>query len=48
MPRISRAANAAVTGADVVILAMDYGRAKLIKDDWKSIFDDAKPDHIHH
>ena len=23
---------------------MDYGRNKIIKDDWKSIFDDDEPD----
>ncbi len=44
--------------SDACLIAMDYGRQKLIKDDWKSIFDDAELDnvlkqmlhldHIHH
>jgi hypothetical protein len=25
---------------------MDYGRNKIIKDDWKSIFDDHELDHV--
>lgn len=32
--------------SDACLVAMDYGREKLIKDDWKSIFDDAELDHV--
>jgi ketopantoate reductase len=32
--------------SDACLVAMDYGRQKLIKDDWKSIFDDAELDHV--
>lgn len=32
--------------SDACLIAMDYGRDKLIKDDWKSIFDDAELDHV--
>jgi hypothetical protein len=30
--------------SDACLIAMDYGREKIIKDDWKSIFDDAELD----
>jgi ketopantoate reductase len=32
--------------SDACLIAMDYGRDKIIKDDWKSIFDDAELDHV--
>jgi BarA-like signal transduction histidine kinase len=32
--------------SDACLIAMDYGREKIIKDDWKSIFDDAELDHV--
>jgi D-apionate oxidoisomerase len=32
--------------SDACLIAMDYGRQKLIKDDWKSIFDDAELDSV--
>lgn len=32
--------------SDACLIAMDYGRRKLIKDDWKSIFDDAELDSV--
>lgn len=32
--------------SDACLIAMDYGRQKLIKDDWKSIFDDRELDHV--
>lgn len=32
--------------SDACLIAMDYGRSKLIKDDWKSIFDDAELDRV--
>ncbi|WP_214110500.1 phosphogluconate dehydrogenase C-terminal domain-containing protein [Acrocarpospora catenulata] len=32
--------------SDACLIAMDYGRQKLIKDDWKSIFDDAELDAV--
>jgi D-apionate oxidoisomerase len=32
--------------SDACLIAMDYGRQKLIKDDWKSIFNDAELDHV--
>jgi ketopantoate reductase len=32
--------------SDACLIAMDYGREKLIKDDWKSIFDDAELDKV--
>ena len=32
--------------SDACLIAMDYGREKLIKDDWKSIFDDAELDNV--
>ena len=28
------------------LIAMDYGRAKIIKEDWKSIFNDEELDHV--
>jgi len=32
--------------SDACLIAMDYGREKLIKDDWKSIFNDAELDSV--
>ena len=32
--------------SDACLIAMDYGRSKIIKDDWKSIFDDDELDHV--
>ncbi len=32
--------------SDACLIAMDYGREKIIKDDWKSIFNDAELDHV--
>ncbi len=32
--------------SDACLIAMDYGREKIIKEDWKSIFDDAELDHV--
>lgn len=32
--------------SDACLVAMDYGRDKIIKDDWKSIFDDAELDSV--
>ncbi|GAA0906737.1 phosphogluconate dehydrogenase C-terminal domain-containing protein [Virgisporangium ochraceum] len=32
--------------SDACLIAMDYGRQKLIKDDWRSIFDDAELDSV--
>jgi hypothetical protein len=32
--------------SDACLIAMDYGREKIIKDDWRSIFDDAELDHV--
>ena len=32
--------------SDACLVAMDYGRQKIIKDDWKSIFDDDELDHV--
>ena len=32
--------------SDACLIAMDYGRQKLIRDDWKSIFDDRELDHV--
>jgi ketopantoate reductase len=32
--------------SDACLIAMDYGRKKLIKDDWKSIFNDDELDHV--
>jgi hypothetical protein len=32
--------------SDACLIAMDYGRNKIIKDDWKSIFDDGELDHV--
>jgi hypothetical protein len=32
--------------SDACLIAMDYGREKLIKDDWKQIFDDAELDRV--
>lgn len=32
--------------SDACLIAMDYGRDKIIKEDWKSIFDDAQLDHV--
>jgi ketopantoate reductase len=32
--------------SDACLIAMDYGRDKLIKDDWKSIFNDDELDHV--
>jgi ketopantoate reductase len=32
--------------SDACLIAMDYGREKIIKDDWKSIFDDTELDSV--
>ena len=32
--------------SDACLIAMDYGREKIIKSDWKSIFDDGELDHV--
>src|SRR3954469_3112365 len=32
--------------SDACLIAMDYGREKLVKDDWKSIFNDDELDHV--
>jgi ketopantoate reductase len=32
--------------SDACLIAMDYGREKIIKDDWKSIFNDDALDHV--
>jgi D-apionate oxidoisomerase len=32
--------------SDACLIAMDYGREKIIKQDWKSIFDDDELDHV--
>jgi D-apionate oxidoisomerase len=32
--------------SDACLIAMDYGREKIIKENWKSIFDDAELDHV--
>lgn len=32
--------------SDACLIAMDYGREKPIKDDWKSIFADDELDHV--
>jgi len=32
--------------SDACLIAMDYGREKIIKDDWKSIFNDHELDHV--
>lgn len=32
--------------SDACLIAMDYGREKIIKDDWKSIFSDDQLDHV--
>lgn len=32
--------------SDACLIAMDYGREKLIKENWKDIFDDAELDHV--
>lgn len=32
--------------SDACLIAMDYGREKIIKEDWKSIFDDDELDHV--
>jgi hypothetical protein len=32
--------------SDACLIAMDYGRAKIIKEDWKSIFNDDELDHF--
>ena len=32
--------------SDACLIAMDYGRAKIIKEDWKSIFNDEELDHV--
>lgn len=32
--------------SDACLIAMDYGRDKIIKDDWKSIFNDDQLDHV--
>jgi hypothetical protein len=32
--------------SDACLIAMDYGREKIIKDDWKSIFNDAELDSV--
>lgn len=32
--------------SDACLVAMDYGREKIIKDDWKSIFNDTELDHV--
>jgi hypothetical protein len=32
--------------SDACLIAMDYGREKIIKEDWKSIFNDEELDHV--
>ena len=32
--------------SDACLIAMDYGRSKIIKEDWKSIFNDEELDHV--
>ena len=32
--------------SDACLIAMDYGRDKIIKEDWKSIFNDDQLDHV--
>jgi len=32
--------------SDACLIAMDYGREKLVKDDWKSIFNDDELDYV--
>ena len=32
--------------SDACLIAMDYGRDKIIKDDWKSIFNDDELDYV--
>jgi hypothetical protein len=32
--------------SDACLIAMDYGREKIVKDDWKSIFNDDELDHV--
>jgi hypothetical protein len=32
--------------SDACLIAMDYGRDKIIKEDWKSIFDDDQLDYV--
>jgi D-apionate oxidoisomerase len=32
--------------SDACLIAMDYGREKIIKEDWKSIFNDDELDHV--
>ena len=32
--------------SDACLIAMDYGRQKIVKDDWKAIFNDAELDHV--
>jgi ketopantoate reductase len=32
--------------SDACLIAMDYGRDKIVKDDWKSIFNDDELDHV--
>ena len=32
--------------SDACLIAMDYGRTKIIKEDWKSIFNDDQLDHV--
>jgi hypothetical protein len=32
--------------SDACLIAMDYGREKIIKEDWRSIFDDDELDHV--
>ena len=32
--------------SDACLIAMDYGRETLIKDDWKKIFDDSELDKV--
>ena len=32
--------------SDACLIAMDYGREKIIKEDWKSIFKDDELDHV--
>jgi hypothetical protein len=32
--------------SDACLIAMDYGRVKIIKEDWKSIFNDDQLDHV--
>ena len=32
--------------SDACLIAMDYGREKIIKEDWKSIFNDGELDHV--